>query len=205
MARLVIRFAGTFFDRVESGSLELSWLDRDTARPTRRIASFVVWLFALAMGLAVGAGSGFTSLTFRSGPHHSAGAGPPADSAAVAEAVDRFHRALAAGDSAAALALLAPDVAILEEGGTETLAEYRAHHLPSDIAFLRAVRSETGPVRVVVQGDAAWATSVSRTEGEYQGRPVSLDGAELMVLSRTARAWGIRAIHWSSRPRRAGH
>ena len=58
-------------------------------------------LFALAMGLAVGAGSGFTSLTFRSGPHHSAGAGPPADSAAVAEAVDRFHRALAAGDSAA--------------------------------------------------------------------------------------------------------
>jgi small-conductance mechanosensitive channel len=49
MARLVIRFAGTFFDRVESGSLELSWLDRDTARPTRRIASFVVWLFALAM------------------------------------------------------------------------------------------------------------------------------------------------------------
>jgi small-conductance mechanosensitive channel len=49
LARLLIRFAATFFDRVEHGSLELSWLDRDTARPTRRIASFVVWIFALAM------------------------------------------------------------------------------------------------------------------------------------------------------------
>jgi small-conductance mechanosensitive channel len=49
LARLVIRFAGTFFDRVENGSLQLTWLDHDTARPTRRIASLVVWLFALAI------------------------------------------------------------------------------------------------------------------------------------------------------------
>jgi small-conductance mechanosensitive channel len=49
LARLLIRLAGAFFDRVEHGSLELTWLDRDTARPTRRIFSFIVWVFALAV------------------------------------------------------------------------------------------------------------------------------------------------------------
>ena len=49
LARLLIRIARAFFDRVEHGSLSLTWLDRDTARPTRRIFAFVVWVFALAM------------------------------------------------------------------------------------------------------------------------------------------------------------
>jgi len=49
LARLLIRLGGAFFDRVEKGTLELTWLDRDTARPTRRIFSFVVWVFALAV------------------------------------------------------------------------------------------------------------------------------------------------------------
>jgi len=33
--------------RVESGEIEVSWLDADTAGPTRRIGNFVIWLFAL--------------------------------------------------------------------------------------------------------------------------------------------------------------
>lgn len=49
LARLLIRLGGAFFDRVEKGSLELTWLDHDTARPTRRIFSIIVWVFALAM------------------------------------------------------------------------------------------------------------------------------------------------------------
>jgi small-conductance mechanosensitive channel len=49
LARLLIRSADAFFDRVEHGSLELSWLDRDTTRPTRRIFAIIVWVFALAM------------------------------------------------------------------------------------------------------------------------------------------------------------
>ena len=81
-----------------------------------------------------------------------AGASPQgaSDSAAVVATVGRFHAALAAGDSAAALALLAPDVTILESGGVETRDEYRSHHLPGDIAFARAVKSERGPMRVTV-------------------------------------------------------
>jgi small-conductance mechanosensitive channel len=58
LARLLIRVAGTFFDRVEQGSLGLTWLDRDTARPTRRIFSIVVWIFALAMAYPYLPGAG---------------------------------------------------------------------------------------------------------------------------------------------------
>jgi ketosteroid isomerase-like protein len=124
------------------------------------------------------------------------------DSANAAAVVERFHQALAEGDSAAALALLAPDATILESGGVETRAEYRGHHLPGDIEFARAVRSQRTPVRVTVRGDVAWAVSTSTTQGEFRGRQINSAGAELMVLTRTGSGWRISAIHWSSRARR---
>jgi ketosteroid isomerase-like protein len=124
------------------------------------------------------------------------------DSADVVAVVERFHRALALGDSAAALSLLAPDATILESGGVESRAEYRGHHLPGDIEFARAVRSERGPVRATVHGDVAWTVSTSTTQGEFRGRQINSAGAELMVLTRTPEGWRISAIHWSSRARR---
>jgi ketosteroid isomerase-like protein len=127
----------------------------------------------------------------------------PADSAEVAATVDRFHRALAAADSVGALALLTPDVQILESGGMEDRAEYRSHHLGSDIEFARAVPSRRGATAVRVHGDVAWATSTSTTEGTFRGRAINSTGAELMVLVRTPQGWRISAIHWSSRNRRS--
>jgi ketosteroid isomerase-like protein len=124
------------------------------------------------------------------------------DSVEVARTVERFHAALVRGDSAAALALLAPGATILESGGVETVADYRAHHLPADIEFARAVPSVRGAARVTVRGDVAWATSTSETKGEFRGRAVNSAGAELMVLTRAADGWRISAIHWSSRARR---
>jgi len=124
------------------------------------------------------------------------------DSAAVAATVERFHTAVAAGDSARALSLLTADAVVLESGGMETREEFRSQHLPADIAFAQAVKSERGPMRVVVRGDAAWATSTSTATGEYRGRQVNSSGAELMVLTRTPQGWRIAAIHWSSRTRR---
>lgn len=128
--------------------------------------------------------------------------GTASDSSAVARVVEQFHRALEAGDSASALSLLAPDAIILESGGVETRQEYRSHHLPGDIAFARAVRSERGPMRVTVQGDAAWGTSTSTTVGSFRDRAINSAGVELMVLTRSEGSWRIRAIHWSSRARR---
>ena len=137
----------------------------------------------------------------RAEPTRGSGA-QPGDSAAVAEVVNRFHGALESGDSATALALLAEDAVIQESGGVETRAEYRGHHLPGDIQFARAVHSERSAVRVRVEGDAAWATSTSTTQGEFRERAINSAGAELMVLVRTPQGWKIAAIHWSSRQRR---
>jgi hypothetical protein len=123
------------------------------------------------------------------------------DSAAVTRLGEQFHRALAEGDSASAIAILKPDVQILESGGTETLFEYRGHHLPADIAFARAVKSERVIEQVRVVGDVAWIVAKSTSQGTYNDRPVNTIGAELMVLTRSSGTWRISAIHWSSRRR----
>ena len=128
----------------------------------------------------------------------------PGDSAAVAAVVVKFHAALAAGDSLAALALLAEDATILESGGVETRAEYRSHHLSSDIRFEQAVKIDRGLIHVRVRGDVAWTSATSVAQGEMNGRPINSASAELMVLVRTPNGWRISAIHWSSRQRRAG-
>ncbi len=125
-----------------------------------------------------------------------------ADSAEVASVVERYHNALAAGDSAAALSLLASDALVLESGGMETRSEYRSHHLASDIDFARAVKSTRSPTKVVINGSTAWTSSTSTTHGEFKGRAINSLGAESMVLTRSAEGWRIRAIHWSSRNRR---
>lgn len=38
-----------FFERAESGAVDLGWLDADTARPTRRLVRVGIWTFAVAM------------------------------------------------------------------------------------------------------------------------------------------------------------
>ncbi|MBM4383299.1 MAG: nuclear transport factor 2 family protein [Deltaproteobacteria bacterium] len=112
--------------------------------------------------------------------------------------VEAYHAALAAGDAAAAEALLAPDAIVLESGYAETRSEYLSHHLAADIEFSRAIAQRRSNVRVVREGDVAWVSSTSRAEGEFRGKPVKSEGAELIVLSHTEGRWRIRAIHWSS-------
>ena len=96
----------------------------------------------------------------------------PSDSAAVAGAVKHYHDALAVGDSTAALALLSPDVIIMESGRVESLREYRSHHLAADIAFTRAVKETRSPVRVKVQGNVGWTAATGTTRGTFRGKPV---------------------------------
>ncbi len=127
----------------------------------------------------------------------------PSDSADVAQVVMAFHAALANGDSAAVMALLATDAVIQESGGVELRAEYQQHHLPGDIRFARAVPGVRSAQRVVVIGDAAWSSSTSVTKGTYRDRVINSVGAELMILSRQGNSWRIRAIHWSSRTPRS--
>lgn len=127
--------------------------------------------------------------------HHGSGA----DSAAVASVVTAFHEALAAGDSARALALLAPGARILEGGGVETRDEYASHHLGADMAFASAVPRERGPLEVRVMGDVAWVTSDSRVQGTYRDREIDARGTELAVVARHGGEWKIEAVSWTSR------
>ena len=123
------------------------------------------------------------------------------DSLTVANVVSAYYQALSTGDSAGALALLAPDAVILESGGMETREEYRSHHLPGDIQFVKTVPAVRSPLRIKVVGDVAWSSSTSVSQGRFNGRDINSVGAELMVLSRTRGGWRINAIHWSSRSR----
>lgn len=125
------------------------------------------------------------------------------DSAAAIAAVESFHRAIVKGDSAAAVALLHPDVVVLESGDLETRKEYLGHHLGADMAFAKAVPEQRTLRSVTVAGDAAWVVSTNRTVGTFQGRAIDSEGAELIVLRKTNGKWTIAAIHWSSHRKRA--
>ncbi|MBT9494801.1 MAG: mechanosensitive ion channel [Paucibacter sp.] len=49
LARAVVNLINPIFNRIERGEASLGWLDRDTVRPSRRIISTGIWLFALVM------------------------------------------------------------------------------------------------------------------------------------------------------------
>lgn len=120
------------------------------------------------------------------------------DAAPITAAVDTFYDALRGGNAKVVMELLASDAIILEGGAIENRAEYEGHHLAADMAFAKAVPSARSEVRVQIDGNTAWLTSVSRTEGSFQERPINSRGAELMVLTKGAEGWQIRVIHWSS-------
>lgn len=148
-------------------------------------------LSVVAVVISVTAGCGAANVR----THHQAAS----DSAAVVQAIESYHAALADADTAAAMALLTTDAIILESGGMETRAEYRSHHLPADIAFARAAPRERASIVVRIHGDMAWAASTSVVRGTFREREIDSRGAELMVLRRTPEGWLIEAIHWSSR------
>ena len=123
----------------------------------------------------------------------------PAEAADAAAAVDAFHAALARGDRAAALASLAPDATIFEEGGAErSRDEYAAGHLAADIAFSRAVPSQVTRRTGQSDGSTAWIASEGRITGSWKGKAVDRVTAETMVLRQSGDRWAIVHIHWSS-------
>jgi small-conductance mechanosensitive channel len=58
LARAVAGLLRNFFDGVQSHRIDVSWLDADSARPTRRLAMIGVWAFAFAMAYPYIPGSG---------------------------------------------------------------------------------------------------------------------------------------------------
>jgi ketosteroid isomerase-like protein len=126
----------------------------------------------------------------------------PTDSVAVVATVAAFNAAMAAGDSARAVSLLAEDLLVIEGGVIETRTEYVAHHLAADIKASQGRTAERTTLKLSVTGSAAYVVTRTVTAPAAAGAAAG-ESAELMVLTRTAGGWRIRSVHWSSRRRRA--
>lgn len=131
---------------------------------------------------------------------------PTAAESAVA-VVERFGKALAAGEFKTVETLLAPAVLILESGGAErSRAEYLGHHAISDAKFLKGAHVQLQRRRARVAGELAWVGSESELHAGKDGKDgkaMTLLSTETMVLRKTGAGWRIVHIHWSSRPKKA--
>jgi len=125
-----------------------------------------------------------------------------ADSASVVAAVSGFHGALADGDSVKAISYLARDVVVLESGVAQSRADYLGHHLGADMKASKNATGQRTITQVTVVGTAAYLVASTFTPGNTTN-PQGSDMVELMVLSQSPSGWQIRAVHWSSRRRRA--
>jgi ketosteroid isomerase-like protein len=123
----------------------------------------------------------------------------PAAARAAAAAVDAFHAALHRGDAEAALALVADDALVFEDGRVErTKAEYALHHAGADADFSKATSSKRLSRTVHATADVALIATESRTRGRFKGQDVDRMMVETMVLRRDPVGWRIVHIHWSS-------
>ena len=128
----------------------------------------------------------------------------PATAGPAVAVVERFGKALAAGDMETVEELLAPDVLILETGGAErSRAEYLGHHAISDAKFLKGSHHQLKRRTARTSGDLAWIASESELHASQDGKPRTLLSTETMVLRKTGADWRIVHIHWSSRPKKA--
>ena len=126
----------------------------------------------------------------------------PADGpVTVAEA---FTAALARGDKAAVLELLAPNVLIYESGGQESSRdEYAAHHMHADMAFMAALKREQLSQESGGAGASAWVATRARLSGRFKDKAIDLDSTETLVMNKTEANWRIVHVHWSSAPHRS--
>ncbi len=111
-----------------------------------------------------------------------------------------FHVALASGDKAGALALLAPKVVIYEAGHVEASRdEYAHHHLGEDMAFARTSTRKVLRHAEKTEGNTAIIWEETETTGTSSGKLVHAFGTETAVLEKVGDRWLITHVHWSSR------
>lgn len=116
------------------------------------------------------------------------------------DAVDQFRAALAAGKVDVINDILAEDVLIFEGSGVErSLAEYRSHHLPSDIKFSQHVTFELLERETHNAGELAVVTSRYKVSGTYNEKAIDLTMNETITAKKLdSSSWQIILIHWSN-------
>lgn len=129
------------------------------------------------------------------------GVGAAAQAMSPSDTVQAFHKALTAGDKAAAIALMGKEVTVFEQGFINASRDdYVSTQLDDAIRFAQQTR------RVIVRreawqdGNIAWVMSSTQTTGDFGGQALALEGAETMVLRLDGPDWKITHIHWSAHP-----
>lgn len=129
----------------------------------------------------------FLAALFSAASIHSFAATPRAATDAPAS-LAAFHAALAKGDKEAALALLAPKVAIYESGYVEaSREEYAHHHLVGDIAFAKTSTRKVLRHSEKLEGNTAiiW----EQTSGNKRKRLVPPAASQSIPLVRKPPYW----------------
>ena len=107
--------------------------------------------------------------------------------------------AISIGDINSLRSVVAPDVLIFESGGMESsLVEYEGHHMPADMAFMKAMQREVTSQQVLDLGESATVVTRSRIYGMYNDQNVDLKSTETLVMRKVDGQWKIIHIHWSS-------
>ena len=117
-----------------------------------------------------------------------------------ADAVDAFHAALRAKDTAGALSLLDRSLVVFEFGAVDPTAEASAfQHLRFDIDMAAATQWKLESRRVGGEGNERWVLSNYRVTGAHaDGTPIDQTTLETVILRRTGDLFRIVHLHWSS-------
>lgn len=117
-----------------------------------------------------------------------------------ADAVDAFHAALRAKDTAGALSLLDRSLVVYEFGAVDPTAEaYAFSHLRFDIDMAAVTQWKLESRRVGGEGNERWVLSTYRVTGKHaDGTPIDQTTLETAILRRTGELFRIVHLHWSS-------
>lgn len=116
------------------------------------------------------------------------------------QVIDGFHHALVEGRRKAALAFLHPRATIIEGGHVQSVDEYAAGHLGSDMAFLAQIDIEPLSRDIQLGTGQATVETRSRFRGQVNEQSIDLESIEFATLIETNEGWRIGQIAWSSRP-----
>jgi ketosteroid isomerase-like protein len=117
-----------------------------------------------------------------------------------AEAVDAFHAALRAKNTAGALSLLDRGLVVFEFGAVDpTVEAYAFHHLPFDMDVAAATKWTLESRRIGGEGNERWVLSTYRVTGtQRDGAAIDMTTLETVILRRVGELFRIVHFHWST-------
>ncbi len=113
---------------------------------------------------------------------------------------DAFQQALKNGHRYQVIAMLAPDVRVIE--GSEEQASrtaYVKHHMGADMRFLKHTKVRLLERQAQMKGDQAVVSSVCELYTEVRGKPQILRSHETLTMNQSHVGWQIIAIRWNSK------